>query len=1464
MRTFAVATTEDDREVLDTILIDPETGDITFGIGAAEDLFDELAPLDGDGLTVDEVIARIDGWSNDRLTIDEVPADQVAGILSGLARAEFNKKHDRGRGGLFAKKGTPKAPSTAEVKSAVTGDSGGIEETGKIARPPVAPPPSQIDRAKQLIANAEKMHGSDRSKWSQKDQAAAKKLDALIAAEKTGHTPPKPRMERGAVAKAIATGQPDALADFKRPALMREAKKRNLIVGSRLTDQDLRDLLLDNAGVPEREGPKPKTVAAALRAGDESAVRGFSEKALAAEFKKRGLIGDVSKLDREELADLLLDSSGPDKPLPDLAKELHAAPLTADGEKQVRDKIAHLTLADLKKLRGELGGTVSKSGKTKKEIQDDIVRGTVGFKRNFEAMRGGPTSSADLPKFGKPVTSKMNAHSLTKGDMIIDGGQTYTVKGHRIDNSGDELMVELQLEDAQGKTKTIRKKVNQPVERLQGGRNGGAGTFALDLDTDTVFGTHAIEVLALAQQADLFEFGLAGAELSDFNDKHPRGMGGRFGHSTGLFHLLKAKTAKAGDPDGDHGMWFNGAGSDIPDAEHYARSFDWQTREKDNLVRGGQVHVLDITGPSLVDEEYDETGNEIVSQEFEEKTVRLHLSDGDMRGLANFIGAQLARAELQKQPFDKDDPRVPYLIAMMDLQPPRWQPEDTTYDETFGLYQKGDGSGGWTLSAVDDDGDEVGFEMSADELDALYGQLASYLLTPRGLEAPTQTAAVSWVDEVDGWMREWAAHEFDVSMMPERLQEYWTEGEGAAKVRWGTRGAFRRCRRALVKEGVPLRMVNGACANLYKRATGKHPGPHGRRNRTGPGRAMALGTSRILIPAQTACAACGDDQLEVSWNDDYDGPVPENTTAPSTSTGWRGPLAPIDVATGDRRRFAADALMSRQLPLPFRWQEEQKSGHDGAVVVGAMTGYSILEDSYTMPNGVVLDPGTIMGEGYFLDPAVIPQSERARYLVEHGLIGPSVDLEPNMEVAFRDDAGNTFDPHECAAEGTCPAKPEALITSATITGATLVPITAFAEARAPQLFDRTVADDMAVMGNARPSCGCTGSQVASVRANGWDDLPFADRDVEWDKGAANSRLVAWAKGDDGEVDLDKYGRAFLWHDDVSQDDLTQGSFKLPIADVVGGQLTIIPRAVFAVANRLGQADIPAAAKQDIRGVVEDLYDQMADEFDDDELHAPWDTTSHEMALAAGAEPPLPAEGCGCAEKWAKSAAAYQTAASVFEGMDPYPADAFKVKSKGLTPMTVEERPGESFSRIYGHIASWSSCNRGYRGQCVPPPRSRTGYANFHLGQVRTTEGPIPAGKIVMGEGHPDTGAGVRVARAFYDATSKQVAWGVMTDDEHGPFFSGVLAPGVTAQEAATFLMSPPSGDWKDFELMAVLAVNVPGHVVPRATMVDGRPANMVAAGRWLAHDHDDLDDVVGLFDRLAWEDEAAGLAAAFN
>jgi len=74
-----------------------------------------------------------------------------------------------------------------------------------------------------------------------------------------------------------------------------------------------------------------------------------------------------------------------------------------------------------------------------------------------------------------------------------------------------------------------------------------------------------------------------------------------------------------------------------------------------------------------------------------------------------------------------------------------------------------------------------------------------------------------------------AAREFvGEGRIPKALGAYWTRGEGAAKIGWGTDGAYARCVKLLAeKVKSPGIDIHGLCANLHKRATGEWPAEKG-------------------------------------------------------------------------------------------------------------------------------------------------------------------------------------------------------------------------------------------------------------------------------------------------------------------------------------------------------------------------------------------------------------------------------------------------------------------------------------------------------------------------------------------------------------------------------------------------------------------------------------------------------------
>ena len=126
--------------------------------------------------------------------------------------------------------------------------------------------------------------------------------------------------------------------------------------------------------------------------------------------------------------------------------------------------------------------------------------------------------------------------------------------------------------------------------------------------------------------------------------------------------------------------------------------------------------------------------------------------------------------------------------------------------------------------------------------------------------------------------------------------------------------------------------------------------------------------------------------------------------------------------------------------------------------------------------------------------------------------------------------------------------------------------------------------------------------TATKGANGKTGLPIAARDRPWSASAAAEHV----RSETGSVDApsETYRDAFFWFNGAATD--LFGSYKLPFADVIGGDLTAIPRGIFAGAQRLDAADIPAADKTRIQAKISTYYRRMREQFDDDNIVPSWD------------------------------------------------------------------------------------------------------------------------------------------------------------------------------------------------------------------------------------------------------------------
>lgn len=126
-------------------------------------------------------------------------------------------------------------------------------------------------------------------------------------------------------------------------------------------------------------------------------------------------------------------------------------------------------------------------------------------------------------------------------------------------------------------------------------------------------------------------------------------------------------------------------------------------------------------------------------------------------------------------------------------------------------------------------------------------------------------------------------------------------------------------------------------------------------------------------------------------------------------------------------------------------------------------------------------------------------------------------------------------------------------------------------------------------------------KALAAAVTGDTDLPIAPRDMEWDGAGAARRVFDFYTDDDGNVDTEGVARAFLWRD-PDADPTTRGAYKLGIADIVDGELRIVPRGVAATAGGRGvsAADVPADDVPRIEARICSLYDEIRDNDDADE------------------------------------------------------------------------------------------------------------------------------------------------------------------------------------------------------------------------------------------------------------------------
>ena len=164
-----------------------------------------------------------------------------------------------------------------------------------------------------------------------------------------------------------------------------------------------------------------------------------------------------------------------------------------------------------------------------------------------------------------------------------------------------------------------------------------------------------------------------------------------------------------------------------------------------------------------------------------------------------------------------------------------------------------------------------------------------------------------------------------------------------------------------------------------------------------------------------------------------------------------------------------------------------------------------------------------------------------------------------------------------------------------------------------------------------------------------------------------------------------------------------------------------------------------------------------------------------------------------------------------------------------TPLTVTDE-----GRVFGHIAAWHVDHIGL-SYGTKPPRSKSSYAYFHTGVVRTDDNKdVPVGQLTLAGGHASLEASALDAARHYDDTGSAIADVHAGEDKYGIWVAGSVRPSATPEQIRVLRASAPSGDWRPIrgtlELVAVCQVNVPGFPIARARVASGQVYALVAAG----------------------------------
>ncbi|MER7983791.1 hypothetical protein [Streptomyces sp. NPDC095817] len=264
-----------------------------------------------------------------------------------------------------------------------------------------------------------------------------------------------------------------------------------------------------------------------------------------------------------------------------------------------------------------------------------------------------------------------------------------------------------------------------------------------------------------------------------------------------------------------------------------------------------------------------------------------------------------------------------------------------------------------------------------------------------------------------------------------------------------------------------------------------------------------------------------------------------------------------------------------------------------------------------------------------------------------------------------------------------------------------------------------------------PSSMPEGGDISAAMSGDLELPVHQDPDATWDGDKAGSHVLAWATDDEGNVDADKLGAAFLWRDDDA-DATTLGAYKLGFCDIFdsddGPRLEVVAAGAYTIASVLqggmGGVDVPEAEHEELRGRVKTLYGRIAKAYGADSISPPWSDDEGDDETASTGLRELEASA------W-----------TAMHDTDPMPAAWFaEPTDEDLPPGSggVHYKDG----RVYGWVAQAGEPHAGFPGKKLTiESLGELDLTHFLRARFALDDGTfIKAGAMTMNVGHHRDGA----------------------------------------------------------------------------------------------------------------------------